>query len=244
MTDKPKIALITGGTRGIGAQMSRAIKNSGYHVIANCKTRSKHSESFCTKHDLQIAAFDVSDFATVQSHIGKLIEEHGKIDVLVNNAGITRDTFLHKMDRETWDAVIDTNLSSSFNTCRAVIPAMREKGYGRVVNISSINAQKGQMGQANYAAAKAGLLGFTKSLALENAIKGITVNAIAPGYIDTPMTQQIPDAIRDSIVAEIPVGRIGQPDDIVKALLYLISEDSGYVTGSVLSVNGGHYMAS
>lgn len=168
--------------------------------------------------------------------------EHGPISVLVNNAGITRDATLHKMSQEQWSAVIGTNLGSVFNMCRQVIPGMRERGFGRVVNISSVNGQKGQFGQANYAAAKAGILGFTRSLALENAGKGITVNAIAPGYSDTDMVASVPDKVMTQIVGQIPVGRLGDPDDIARAVAFLVSDDASFITGATLAVNGGQYM--
>ena len=238
MTDK-KIALITGATRGIGAAIAVALKNSGHHVIANYKNDATKADGFA-----KTKGFDVSDFDAVQTAIAELIETHGKIDILVNNAGITRDGFTHKMAKDDWYDVINVNLSSSFNTARAVLPTMREQGWGRIINISSINAQKGQLGQANYAAAKAGLIGLTKSLALENARKGITANVVAPGYTETEMTAKIPDNILESIVAEIPVGRMGKPEEIAQAVRYLTTEEAAFVTGSVLSVNGGHYMAS
>lgn len=238
-----RLALITGATRGLGMAIATTMKAKGYTVIANHHKHDDEDENLERETGFRIYGWDVSDFAACQEWVTKIEAEHGPIDVLVNNAGITRDATLHKMTLENWTQVIAINLGSVFNMCRQVIPGMRERGFGRIINISSVNGQKGQFGQANYAAAKAGILGFTKSIALENARKGITANAIAPGYCDTDMMAGIPEKVLRGIVEQIPVGRLGDPGEIARAVAFLASDEAAFVTGSTLAVNGGQYMA-
>ena len=232
-----KTALVTGGTRGIGAAISKALKADGYRVIANYAGNKNAAKEFEEETKIETLRFDVSDFKAVQKAIGNM-----EIDILVNNAGITRDRMLHKMEFEDWQDVMRVNLDSCFNTCRAVIPNMRTKSWGRVINISSINGQKGQMGQCNYAAAKAGMIGFTKSLALENAIKKITVNTICPGYIETEMTGAMDAGVLESIVKQIPKGRMGKAEEIASIVSFLASENAAFINGSTVTANGGQYM--
>lgn len=238
-----RLALVTGGTRGIGAAISIRLKNAGYQVVASYAGNDTAAEAFHKQHAIPVCKFDVSDFDQCTSAVEQITKDLGPIEVLVNNAGITRDSTMHKMSADFWSQVIDTNLSSCFNLCRAVIESMREQGFGRIVNISSINGQAGQFGQANYAAAKSGILGFTKALAQEGASKGITVNAITPGYIATEMVQSVPEKVLEKIVAKIPVGRLGDADEIARCVEFLVADESGFITGSTLSVNGGQYMA-
>jgi acetoacetyl-CoA reductase len=238
-----KIALVTGGTRGIGAAISKYLEKHDFHVIANYHSNDEAAEAFKAETGVDIVKFDVSDYTQVQEKVAEIIAEHGTIHVLVNNAGITKDGFLHKMDEASWDAVIDTNLKSAFNTSRAVINKMREQEFGRIINISSINAQKGQIGQTNYCAAKAGLIGLTKALALEGARKNITSNVICPGYIETDMTGAIQAEILTEIIKSIPAGRMGKPEEIGALVAYLASDDASFTTGAVFSVNGGQYLA-
>jgi acetoacetyl-CoA reductase len=238
-----KIALVTGGTRGIGAAISKYLEKHDFHVVANYHSNDEAAESFKAETGVDIAKFDVSDYTQVQEKIAEIIATHGTIHVLVNNAGITKDGFLHKMDEASWDSVIDTNLKSAFNTTRAVMTKMREQEFGRIINISSINAQKGQIGQSNYCAAKAGLIGLTKAVALEGARKNITSNVICPGYIETDMTGAIQAEILSEIVKSIPAGRMGKPDEIGALVAYLASDDASFTTGAVFSVNGGQYLA-
>lgn len=238
-----RLALVTGGTRGIGAAISIRLKDAGYQVIANYAGNDSAAQAFHQEHDIPVCKFDVSNFEQCASAVEQITNDLGPIEVLVNNAGITRDSTIHKMSSEFWNDVIDTNLSSCFNLCRAVIESMREQGFGRIVNISSINGQAGQFGQANYAAAKSGILGFTKALAQESASKGITVNAITPGYIATEMVQSVPEKVLEKIVAKIPVGRLGEADEIARCVEFLVADASGFITGSTLSANGGQYMA-
>lgn len=242
MTDK-KVAIVTGGTRGIGLEISKQLKADGYFVAALYAGNKKAAEAF--EADTGQAAYkvDVTDLNACLAAVEKITKKHGAVAVLVNNAGITRDGMLHKMDSESWNDVITTNLTSCFHMCRAVITGMRDAGHGRIVNISSINGQKGQLGQSNYAAAKAGMLGFTKSLALESARKGITVNAICPGYIKTEMTEAMDAAVLESIVNQIPQGRMGSPDEIAAIVSFLVSDKAAFITGATLSANGGQYMA-
>lgn len=240
---KKKIALVTGGTRGIGASISKYLHKKGFHVIANYHSNEEAAQTFKKETGIEIIKFDVANFGEVNKKLSDVIRENGAIDVVINNAGITKDGFLHKMAEEDFDAVLNTNLKSAFNVCRAVIPAMREQEYGRIVNISSINAQKGQLGQTNYCAAKAGLIGFTKALALENARKNITVNVVCPGYIETDMTGAIPAEILTEIVKSIPAGRMGKPDEIGALVGYLVSEDAAFTTGATFSANGGQHLA-
>ncbi len=237
-----RTALVTGGTRGIGAAIAMALKAEGYQVIANYGSNHLAAQAFTEKTGIPVCKFDVGNFAVTQAAVEQIVGDFGPIEVLVNNAGITRDTTLHKMNAEQWDAVMQTNLTSCFNTSRAVIEGMRERGFGRIVNISSVNGQAGQFGQTNYAAAKAGMLGFTKALAQENAAKGITVNTVAPGYIETDMVSAVPERVLDQIVARIPVGRLGQPEEVARCVLFLVADEAGFITGSTLSVNGGQYL--
>ncbi|UTP72981.1 acetoacetyl-CoA reductase [Alteromonas sp. LMIT006] len=236
------VALVTGGTRGIGEAICVKLKEEGYQVIANYGGNDQAAKEFTERTGIPAFKFDVADFDAVNTAIKQIEADYGSLDVLINNAGITRDGTMHRMTFEQWDAVIQTNLASCFNTCRAVIDGMRERGYGRIVNIGSVNGQAGQYGQVNYAAAKSGIHGFTKALAQENAAKGITVNAIAPGYIDTDMVRAVPEEVLAKIVAKIPVGRLGHASEIAKAVSYLVAEDNGFMTGSTLSVNGGQHM--
>ncbi|MDF2095566.1 acetoacetyl-CoA reductase [Aquibaculum arenosum] len=237
-----RLALVTGGTRGIGEAICVALKDAGYKVVANYGGNDEAAQAFTDRTGIPAVKFDVSDFEAVKSGIEKITAEHGPVEVLVNNAGITRDTTIHKMTPEQWQAVIDTNLTSCFNLSRCVIEAMRAKGFGRIVNIGSINGQAGQYGQVNYAAAKSGIHGFTKALAQEGAGKGITVNAIAPGYIATDMVRAVPANVLEKIVARIPVGRLGEAEEIARGVVFLVADDAGFVTGSTLSINGGQHM--
>lgn len=236
-----RVALVTGGTRGIGAAISKSLENAGYKVAAIYQGNHKAADAFQKLTGISIYKWDVSDFKACQEGIRQVTKDLGPIDVLVNNAGITRDGALHKMAYKQWEDVILTNLTSCFNMCRHVIEPMREREFGRIINISSINGQKGQFGQTNYSAAKAGIVGLTKSLAQESAAKGITVNAIAPGYINTEMVQQIPESILAKITSEIPIGRLGTPDEVARAVLFLASDQAGFMTGATLTLNGGQY---
>ncbi len=238
-----KVALVTGGTRGIGKGISVALKKAGYEVAANYNTDSQTAEQFHQETGIPVFSWDVSDYEACEKGVAEVCKKMGGcIDILVNNAGITRDSMLHKMDVEAWNKVICTNLNSVFNVTRLVIPAMREKKFGRIINISSVNGLKGQVGQTNYSAAKAGIIGFTKALALESANKGITVNAIAPGYIATDMTNAIRDDIKEKITETIPMKRFGNVEEISNAVLFLADEKASFVTGVTLSVNGGQYL--
>lgn len=237
-----RVALVTGGTRGIGESICTLLQEHGYEVIANYGGNDQAAEAFTKRTGIKAVKFDVSNFSAVEAGIQSIVASVGPIEVLVNNAGITRDGTLHRMDFEHWNQVIQTNLSSCFNTCRSVIDGMRERGFGRIVNIGSVNGQAGQYGQVNYAAAKSGIHGFTKALAQEGAAKGITVNAIAPGYVETDMVRAVPQEVLEKIVRTIPVGRLGQPEDIARAVLFLVSDDADFVTGSTLSINGGQHM--
>lgn len=237
-----KTALITGGTRGIGAAIATALQEAGHTVIATYQGNDEAAQAFTKDTQIPARKWDVADFDACEQSVAEVESEFGAIDVLVNNAGITRDGMLHKMDPEDWDSVIRTNLTSAFNMTRSVISGMRDRGFGRIIQIASINGQKGQMGQANYAAAKAGLIGFTKSVAQENARKGVTANVVAPGYIGTDMLSAMPEAVLEKIIAQIPVNRLGQADEIGKAVAYLASDEAAFVTGSTLSINGGQSM--
>ena len=236
-----KVALVTGGTRGIGAAISKSLKNSGYKVAAIYQGNHKAADAFHKHTEIPIYKWDVSDFKACQEGIRQVTKDLGPIDILVNNAGITSDGALHKMAYKQWEDVIQTNLTSCFNMCRHVIEPMRAREFGRIINISSINGQKGQFGQTNYSAAKAGIVGLTKSLAQESAAKGITVNAIAPGYINTEMVQQIPEAILTQITNQIPIGRLGTPEEVARAVIFLASDEAGFMTGATLTLNGGQY---
>lgn len=237
-----RVALVTGGTRGIGEAISVALKDAGYIVAANYAGNDAAAAEFTERTGIKAYKFDVSDFDAVKASVAQIEADLGPIDVLVNNAGITRDGTMHRMSFEQWNAVIQTNLTSCFNTCRAVIDGMRERNFGRIVNIGSINGQAGQYGQVNYAAAKSGIHGFTKALAQEGAAKGITVNAIAPGYIDTDMVRAVPADVLKKIVAKVPVGRLGQASEIARGVLFLVADEGGFITGSTLSINGGQHM--
>ena len=237
-----KTALVTGGTRGIGKSISLALKDAGYTVAANYAGNDEAARAFTEETGIPAFKWSVADADACAEGIAKIEADVGPIDILINNAGITRDGFMHKMDVEAWTAVIDTNLSSLFYMTKPVLEGMRARGFGRVVNISSINGQAGQLGQTNYSAAKAGVHGFTKALAQEVARKGVTVNNVAPGYINTDMVAAVPEKVRDSIIAKIPVGRLGEADEIAQAILYLCGPNSGFITGSCLSINGGQHM--
>jgi len=239
-----RTALVTGGTRGIGAAISIALKDAGFTVAAAYYGDDNAALAFKADTGIHVFKLNVDDFAQCRTNIAQVEADIGPIDVLVNNAGITRDAMLHKMDLQSWNAVITTNLNALFHTTRSVIEGMRARGFGRIINISSINGQKGQMGQSNYCAAKAGMIGFTKALAQESAAKGVTVNAIAPGYIATDMVKAIPkDVLNGHILPHIPVGRLGEPEEIARCVVFLASDQAGFITGSTLSANGGQYMA-
>ncbi len=236
------IAIVTGGTRGIGEAISKRLLADGFKVAASYAGNDEAAQKFEQTTGARTYKWDVSDFGACRDGVAQVEADLGPVSVLVNNAGITRDGTLHKMTPEQWQAVIQTNLSSCFNMCRAVIEGMRERGYGRIVNIGSINGQAGQYGQVNYAAAKSGIHGFTKALAQEGAAAGITVNAIAPGYIDTDMVASVPERVLEKIIARIPVGRLGQAEEIARGVSFLVAENAGFVTGSTLSINGGQHM--
>jgi acetoacetyl-CoA reductase len=237
-----RVALVTGGTRGIGAEISRALQEAGRTVVASYLGNDKAAEELSRQTKIRSYKFDVSNFEACKDAIEKITAEVGPIEVLVNNAGITRDGTLQKMSRDMWDAVIDTNLGSCYNLCKLTFETMRERKFGRVVNIGSVNGQAGQYGQVNYAAAKSGIHGFTKALAQEGARFGITVNAIAPGYVDTEMVRAVPPDVLQKIVARIPAGRLGTPGDIARGVAFLTADESDFVTGSTLSINGGQHM--
>jgi acetoacetyl-CoA reductase len=238
-----RVALVTGGTRGIGAAISKALKAQGYKVAASYAGNDAAAEKFKAETGIPVFKWDVSSFEACAQGVKKVEAELGPIDVLVNNAGITKDVAFHKMTLEQWSAVINTNLGSLFNMTRQVIEGMRARKFGRIINISSINGQKGQFGQCNYSAAKAGEVGFTKALALENGKAGVTVNAICPGYTNTEMVQAVPkDVLEKSILPLIPIGRLGEPEEIARAVVFLAADDAGAITGSTLTVNGGQYM--
>jgi acetoacetyl-CoA reductase len=237
-----RVAIVTGGTRGIGRAISVALKNAGCTVIANYASDDAKADSFTRETCIVARKWDVADFDACVAAIGQIAGEFGPVEILVNNAGITRDATMRKMSRSNWDQVLDTNLGGCFNMCKAVWEGMLAKNFGRIVNIGSINGQAGQYGQVNYAAAKSGIHGFTKALAQEGAPKGITVNAIAPGYIDTEMVAAVPAHVLEKIVARIPVGRLGQSHEIARGVAFLVADDAGFVTGSTLSINGGQHM--
>ena len=237
-----RVALVTGGTRGIGAAIASALKTAGYRVAASYAGNEEAASKFNAETGIPVFRWDVSSFDSCGEGVKKVEGEVGPIDVLVNNAGITRDGMFHKMSADQWHAVINTNLNSLFYMCRPVIEGMRERNFGRIVNISSINGQKGQMGQSNYSAAKAGELGFTKALAQENAKKGVTVNAICPGYIGTEMVRAVPKEVMEkNILPQIPLGRLGEPEEIARCVVFLAADESGFITGSTFTVNGGQY---
>jgi acetoacetyl-CoA reductase len=237
-----RVALVTGGTRGIGAAISIALKGAGRDVVANYAGNEHAAREFEAISGIATSKFDVSNFEEVSEAVAKIEKDMGPVEILVNNAGITRDGTMHRMTYEQWKDVIDTNLSGVFNCSRAVIEGMRDRSFGRIVNIGSINGQAGQYGQVNYAAAKSGIHGFTKALAQEGAGKGITVNAIAPGYVDTDMVRAVPPDVLEKIIARIPVGRLGKADDIARGVIFLTADNADFITGSTLSINGGQHM--
>jgi acetoacetyl-CoA reductase len=238
-----RVAVVTGGTRGIGAAIAKALKAAGYKVAASYAGNDEAANKFKAETGIAVYKWDVSSYDACAAGLKQVEADLGPVEILVNNAGITRDGMFHKMDVEQWRAVVDTNLNSLFNMCRPVIEGMRDRKFGRIVNISSINGQKGQMGQSNYSAAKAGEIGFTKALAQENARVGITVNAICPGYIGTEMVQAMPkDVLEKRIIPQIPAGRLGTPDEIARCVVFLAADESGFITGSTLTANGGQYM--
>ena len=237
-----RVAVVTGGTRGIGAAISIALKDAGYSVAANYGGNDEAAQKFKEETGIEVFKFDVSSYESCKDGITNIEEALGPVEVLVNNAGITRDGTIHRMSPEHWQQVVDTNLGSCFNMCRATIDDMRAGKFGLVVNIGSINGQAGQYGQVNYAAAKSGIHGFTKAMSQEGAAQGVTVNAIAPGYIDTDMVAAVPDQVLQKIVAKIPVGRLGKASEIARGVCFLVADDAGFVTGSTLSINGGQHM--
>lgn len=239
---KNKVAIVTGGTRGIGAAIAKDLKKAGCKVVATYHGNDDAAQAFKKETGIEVMRFDVADFDQCSHAVKRIEAEIGFVDILVNNAGITRDGFLHKMGAESWSAVIETNLTSLFNMCRVVIEGMRSRNFGRIINISSVNGQLGQVGQANYSAAKAGVIGFSKALARESANKGVTVNTIAPGYIETDMVKAVPQPVLDKIIEKIPVGRLGQPAEIARAVCFLAADESGFITGETLSINGGQHM--
>jgi acetoacetyl-CoA reductase len=237
-----RVAVVTGGTRGIGRAISVALKNAGYRVAANYADNDRAARQFNEETGIPVFKFDVADFDACSEGVKNIGAQLGPIEVLVNNAGITRDGTMHRMSWEQWNAVIQTNLSSCFNMSRAVIEGMRTRGFGRIVNIGSINGQAGQFGQTNYSAAKSGMHGFTKALAQEGAARGITVNTVAPGYTETDMVSAVPASVLEQIIARIPIGRLGKPEEVARAVLFLVADEAGFITGTMLSVNGGQHM--
>ena len=237
-----RVAVVTGGTRGIGAEISIALQKAGRTVAAIYASNDKAAEAFSQETGIKVFKFDVANFQQCCEGIAKIVAELGPVEILVNNAGITRDGTIQKMDRDMWDAVLDTNLGSCYNLCKLTFEFMRGAKFGRIVNIGSMNGQAGQYGQVNYAAAKSGIHGFTKALAQEGARFGITVNAIAPGYVDTEMVRAVPPEVLQKIIARIPVGRLGKTCDIARGVVFLPADESDFVTGSTLSINGGQHM--
>jgi len=242
--EKARVVVVTGGTRGIGAAISKTLHGFGYKVAATYMGNDKAAEEFKAKSGIDaVFKFDVADYDACAENIAKIEKKLGPVDILVNNAGITRDAFLHKMEPKQWREVIATNLDSVFNMSRLVVEGMRERGFGRIVSISSINGLAGAMGQTNYAAAKAGIIGFSKSLALEVAAKGVTVNVVAPGYIETDMVRAIAPEVLEKIVARIPVKKLGEVEGIARLVAFLADENSGFITGATFNINGGQYLA-
>ena len=238
-----RVAVVTGGTRGIGRAISERLARDGYKVAANYAGNDEAAAACAKEIGVNVFKWDVGDYDSCVAGLAKVEAELGPVDVLVNNAGITRDAPFHKMSKDQWDQVIAVDLDSAFNMCRPVWDGMRERGFGRIVNISSINGQKGQFGQVNYSAAKAGLIGFTKALAQEGAKKGITVNVVAPGYIDTDMVAAVPEKVLEGIIATIPVGRLGKAEEIASIVAYLSSDEAAFITGATMTVNGAQYIA-
>ena len=238
-----RTAIVTGGSRGIGAAIAIALKNAGYQVAANYAGNDEAAARFNSETGIPVYKWSVADYDACAAGIAKVEAELGPIDVLVNNAGITRDAPFHKMTQQQWREVIETNLNGAFNMTHPLWNGMRERKFGRVITISSINGQKGQFAQANYSAAKTGDIGFTKALAQEGARAGITVNAICPGYIATDMVMAVPEKVRESIIAQIPVGRLGEADEIARCVVFLASDEASFITGSTISANGGQYLA-
>jgi len=238
-----RVAVVTGGTRGIGAAISIALRDAGYKVAANYGGNDAAAEKFKAETGIPVFKWDVGDYSACQAGLKDVEGSLGPVDVLINNAGITRDAMLHKMTPEHWREVIRVDLDSLFNMSRHVIDGMRDRNHGRIINISSINGQKGQMGQTNYSAAKAGIIGFTKALAQETAKKGITVNCVCPGYIDTEMVQAVPPKVLEGIIATIPVGRLGKAEEIAKMCVFLAGDDAAFITGATMTVNGAQYIA-
>ncbi len=236
------VAIVTGGTRGIGEAISIALKDSGAKVAANYGGNHERAEGFSKRTGIPVYPFDVGDYQQCEAGVKQIAADLGSVDIVVNNAGITRDGTLHKMSPEHWNEVIQTNLTSCFNMSRCVIDGMRSGGFGRIVNIGSINGRAGQFGQVNYSAAKSGMHGFTKALAKEGARSGITVNAIAPGYVDTDMVRAVPEDVLQKIISTIPVGRLGTPQDIARTVLFLVSDDASFITGATFDINGGQHM--
>ena len=237
-----RVALVTGGTRGIGAAISKALKEAGYNVAANYAGNDDAAKAFKKETKIPVFKWNVGDYLACEQGIVNVENEVGPVEVLVNNAGISRDAMFQKMSHEQWAEVIRTDLDSVFNMTRPVINGMRERNFGRVINISSINGQKGQLGLSNYCAAKAGMIGLTRALALENARKGITVNAIAPGYVATELLANVSEEVMKSIVGQIPVGRLGEPEDVARCVTFLAADEAGWITGSTLTINGGAFM--
>ena len=237
-----RVAVVTGGTRGIGSAIARMMKDAGYKVAATYAGNDAAAQKFKADTGIHVYKFDVGDFAACQKVVADIEKDLGPVEIVVNNAGITRDSTMRRLDRNMWQAVIDTNLGSCFNVSKAVWDGMNTRGFGRIVNIGSINGQGGQYGQVNYAAAKSGIHGFTKALAQEGAAKGITVNAVAPGYTETDMVAAVPSNVLEKIVAKIPVGRLGKADEIARGVMFLVADDAGFITGSTLSINGGQHM--
>jgi acetoacetyl-CoA reductase len=239
-----RVAVVTGGTRGLGRAISEGLKAKGYEVAANFGGNEEAAAKFEAETGIKVFKWDVGSFEACEKGLAEVEAALGPVDVVVNNAGITRDGMLHKMTPEQWNEVIQVDLTSLFNMTRPVINGMRERGFGRIISISSINGQKGQMGQANYSAAKAGVIGFTKAIAQENARKGITVNVVAPGYIDTEMVAAVPEKVLESIIGQIPVGRLGKAEEIAACVTFLADDNSGFITGSTITINGGQYLTS
>lgn len=238
-----QLAIVTGGTRGIGKAISKALHDDNYIVVATYNNNDEDAQKLEKETNIKTFKWDVADFNACQENVIKLIELYNlPVSVLINNAGISRDGMFHKLELKNWADIINVNLNSCFNMCKAVIPSMREQNYGRIINISSINAQDGRIGVVNYSASKAGMLGLTRALAKESAIKGITVNAIAPGYIDTELLANVPESVIDSIINEVPLKRLGKPEEVARLVKFLASPESGYITGETIAINGGHHM--